>query len=145
MNEVDKLYKLAGVEKAKDYYCPNCGTKLEGCFDEHEDYVCPNESCDYVLCYDDLDFQECLEHLSYREGYPLFTAEKQLELIKWLSDVSSYFSVHYDRYKGMYNVQTCDGGLYVTNNLSEAIASRVNIIWNDLSEKQRKQIREILK
>ena len=77
--------------------------------------------------------------------YPPFTAEKQIELIKWLSDISSYFSVHYDRYKGMYNVQTCDGGLYVTNNLSEAIASRVNIIWNDLSEKQQNEIREILK
>jgi hypothetical protein len=76
--------------------------------------------------------------------YPPFTAEKQLSLIKWLSDISEYFSVHYDRYKGMYNVQTGDGGLYVTNNLSEAIASRVNIIWNDLSEKQRKQIKEIL-
>ena len=76
--------------------------------------------------------------------YPPFTAEKQLSLIGWLSDVSSYFSVHCDRYKGMYNVQTSDGGLYVTNNLSEAIASRVNIIWNDLSEKQRTQIKEIL-
>lgn len=165
MTEIEKLYELAGVAKPvikKWYYDgyyedfswesseEDC-TKLLKHFDNSIDKL--NDRIQQMKKEENAEYDRYTDSVMTEFGrvekayidYPPFTAEKQIELIKWLSDVSSYFSVHYDRYKGMYNVQTCDGGLYVTNNLSEAIASRVNIIWNDLSEKQRKQIKEVLK
>jgi hypothetical protein len=33
MSEIEKLYENAGMEKVKDYYCPNCETKLEDWMD----------------------------------------------------------------------------------------------------------------
>ena len=76
--------------------------------------------------------------------YPPFTAEKQLHLIKWLSDKADYIDIHYDQYKGLFNIQTGIGGLYVCNEFEQALASRVNIIWQDLTEEEKASIKNIL-
>ena len=41
-------------------------------------------------------------------------------------------------------MQTDVGGLSIKNEFEEALASRVNVLWQDLTEEERKQIKEIL-
>ena len=77
-------------------------------------------------------------------NYPPFTAEKQLKIIKWLSDKADYINIHYDQYKGLFIIQTGMGGLYVCNEFEQALASRVNAIWQDLTEEEKQQVKGIL-
>lgn len=88
---------------------------------------CPVEFCD-----------ECNLNI-----YPEFTAEKQLNLIEFLSYKTleigrnienDYFYIQVDNRQGV--------GVY--NTLEEALASRISAIWQDLTEEERKQIKEIL-
>lgn len=89
---------------------------------------------------------------SVEEHYPPFTAEKQLELVKWLSEndvvrIEKYtlngetffelactFNDWYDDYK--YS--------YATEKFEEALAGLINDRWQDLTEEERKQIRRVL-
>jgi hypothetical protein len=80
----------------------------------------------------------------YWKNYPPFTAEKQIRIIKWLSDKADYIDIHYDRYKGIFNIQTGMGGLYVCNEFERALASRVNAIWQNLTEEEKQQVKGIL-
>lgn len=155
MNEIIKLYENAGIKKVKDYYCPNCETKLEDWFGKHKGYICPNERCDYALCDDEEDFQECLEHLSYREKYPPFTAEKQINLIKWLGKLagkleisSNYNDTQYLLYFYL-NRKTRDEILPNiltgrSENFEESLAGLINNLWQDLTEEEKQQVKEIL-
>ena len=63
MNEIEKLYDNTGIFKFLqcDYY------KI------YKKY-CYENNCD-----------NCQKDVNLRKIYPLFTAEKQIELIKWLS------------------------------------------------------------
>lgn len=148
MSEVTKLYENAGVKKVKDYYCPNCETKLEDWFGKHKEYICPNERCDYALCDDEEDFQECLEHLSYREKYPPFTAEKQIELIKWLIQKNFYderiirsnFEKTY--FYCSYIDDYCESAYF--EKFEEALANVFNYFWQDLTEEEKQQVKGIL-
>lgn len=84
----------------------------------------------------------------FKEGeYPPFTTEKQLELIKWLSTKELKIRTNkqpYAVYVGVLgNDNTCFygcEGLYLEQTLSELI----NHLWQDLTEEERKQIRNIL-
>ena len=136
MSEIEKLYENAGIKKEKDYYCPNCETKLEDWFGKHKEYICPNERCDYALCDDEKDFQECLEHLSYREFYPPFTAEKQIELIKLIANSKGY--PDYEHFGNLFDdhIQLLE--------FDEALARLVNSIWQDLTEEEKRQVKGIL-
>lgn len=109
MNEVEKLYKNAGI---------NCK---------------PNYVYNKVPILRGLD-------------YPPFTAEKQLELIKFLmeidfswviasqgEDTKFIFYVGYEHSSGDFKEFT------------EALAEIINNIWQDLTEEKRKQIKDILK
>jgi len=148
MNEVEKMYSNAGIETLKD-----CKHYLRG------DGNWCNDTCDIDkgqgtysdICYlgdnhdkNDIDRLKCPYCEVENFGYPPFTAEKQLYIIKWLSDKADYIDIHYDQYKGLFNIQTGMGGLYVCNEFEQALASRVNIIWQDLTEEERKQIKNIL-
>ena len=124
MTEVEKLYSLAGVEKIyiecpADYYGYKCGKS------NWDDADCP---CD-------------------EEAYPLFTAEKQIAIIKWLADKANCLDICYDKYKGVFGMQigTKYSGISYSNDFAELLASRVNNIWSDLYPKDIEQIREILK
>lgn len=132
MNEVEKLYENAGVEMEFAY--------LE-CHRGRSSICCPIEEYEK-----DDECMGCINSSAMKKvyEYPSFTAEKQLHLIKWLSDKADYVDIHYDRYKGLFIIQTGTGGLYVCNEFEQALASRVNIIWQDLTDAERKQIKEIL-
>jgi hypothetical protein len=134
MNEIEKLYENAGV-KANKYKlcCTGCKhiAKVEVINGYPLKWICDK--------YDEVANCDKAE-----PDYPPFTAEKQLHLIKWLSDKADYIDIHYDRYKGLFNIQTGMGGLYVCNEFEQALASRVNIIWQDLTEAEQNEIKNIL-
>lgn len=80
--------------------------------------------------------------------YPPFTAEKQLKLIKWLSTKELKIRTNkqpYAVYIGLLgNDNTCFygcEGLFFEQTLAEL----VNIHWQDLTEEEKEQIKEILK
>ena len=129
MSEIEKLYQNAGIEKKEKGYC-DC------------DYMnCPNP--DIEPC-----GKECCYWVDKGIDYPPFTAEKQIELIQFLSidrivtifyeDLQIYISVcpnnpHDDR-------QICECGA----SWVEVLARVINSYWLLFSEEERKQIKEIL-
>lgn len=125
MNEVEKMYKTIFGE-----FAPNCSLciKLIDCTIFNNTHNCNKFECDYKR---------------------LFTAEKQLELIKWLA-----YKMHITIGKGLPWGQYDDDWWTVTSKkgyagtnaykLEEALANFVNCLWQDLTEVERKQIKEIL-
>ncbi|MBQ6907788.1 MAG: hypothetical protein IJQ28_05365 [Clostridia bacterium] len=117
MNEIEKLYENAGI--VPDCEHGECGL----------DYCPNNYGCGYAF-------------------YPEFTAEKQLELIKWLSIKELKIRTNkqpYAVYIGLLgDNNTCFfgcEGLYFEQTLAEL----VNFLWQDLTEEEKQQIRDILK
>ena len=164
MSEVEKMYKLANIAKPvikKWYYdgyyedfswesseedCTELLKYFDNSIDKLNDRIQQmkkEENTKYDRYTDSVDTEFGRIEKAYI-NYPSFTAKKQLHLIKWLSDKADYVDIHYDRYKGLFNIQTGMGGLYVCNEFEQALASRVNIIWQDLTEEERKQVRGIL-
>lgn len=86
----------------------------------------------------------------YRDlNYPQFTAEKQLELIKFLGDVRDY-TVEIDKFKGVYYVGCRSAGSNdklwgSSNTFKDALAELINETWFCLTEEEKEQIRGILK
>ena len=76
------------------------------------------------------------------EYYPPFTTEKQIELIKWLSEVDCTVRIDFD--ENEWGVATENYGGYFCDNFSDALASIINDLWQDLTEEEHKQIKEIL-
>lgn len=77
--------------------------------------------------------------------YP-FTPEKQLELIKWLckNTYRNYFKIIFDFQNKTWYME-CD--CYPTpnkRNFEESLAFLTISIWNDLTDKQKEEIKEIL-
>ncbi len=129
MNEITKLYENAGIKPLPT--CNNCNML--------DEYWSNGTYCSTCKC--DKDNDEC-NIANYI--YPPFTAEKQIYIIKWLSDKDDYIGIHYDKHKGLFNIQTNSSGLYVCNEFEQALASRVNFIWQSLTEAEQNEIRNIL-
>lgn len=76
------------------------------------------------------------------EYYPSFTAEKQIELIKWLGELQI------DTRKGYWHLAKfgrTTKTIYADNaNLGEALSEIVNQLWQELTEEERKQVKGIL-
>lgn len=117
MSEIEKLYENARVLK-------EC---LSPCYINktwRKTHDCPN--CDN------------------REYYPPFTAEKQIELIKWLSDTDYYI---HNIYKTIDTKEYCiENDFYdiQTNKFEEALARLINKHWQDLTEEEKQQVKGIL-
>lgn len=80
--------------------------------------------------------------------YPPFIAEKQIKLVKLLGSVRDY-TVEIDKFKGVYYVGCREAGSNdkhwgSSNIFEDAIAELINGLWKDLTEEERKQIKEIL-
>ena len=122
MSEIDKMYKNAGIKKVRQ-------TAIAG--------------GDYPIA---VGF----------EDYPPFTAEKQIELIKYiaLNNNIDYVKYYYQSFKGVW-VFVC---VTVTELASEtprvygayheefkqALAGLINDLWQDLTEAERAEIKNIL-
>lgn len=93
MNEIEKLYENAGIKKE---YCSTYEA---------------NKQCEGIV-----DCSECAS-----AEYPPFTAEKQIELIKWLEQY------------------------IMCSPFDEGLAKFINAIWQDLTEEEKEALRGILR
>lgn len=115
-SEVTKLYENAGIEQTQDITCSDC---------EFVNYPEENKPCNACTQYG-------IKH------YPPFTADKQIELIKKLGNI---------------NIDI-DNGCYMSSEIleveahcdtfEETLAEFVNNLWQDLSEEEKQQVKEIL-
>ena len=155
--EIEKLYENAGIkttytdecQMADSYYCMEKDLNERGIlFDDYMKQQCPNKN---EMCY------ETCPYAYNKEFYPPFTAEKQLELIKWLAkknygDYTSsllinitndriYFSAgakpKYYVIEVLYDSNRC-------TDFENALANLINNLWQDLTEEEKEQIRGIL-
>jgi hypothetical protein len=74
--------------------------------------------------------------------YPDFTAEKQIELIKWLAfrdyiTIVAYMDGEYHSEHDKYNTNE--------KSLKGCLARLINNLWQDLTDEEKEQIKEILK
>lgn len=168
MTEVEKLYRLANIAKPvikKWYYDgyyedfswkseeEDC-TKLLKYFDNSIDKL--NDRIQQMKKEENANYDRHTDSVMTEFGrvekayidYPPFTAEKQIELIKWLSprylDLSKYHDVATD--KDMYGIRT-DVGTYAychREKFEEMIAGLIIDLWQDLTEAEQNEIREIL-
>lgn len=76
----------------------------------------------------------------YQYYYPPFTAEKQLELIKWLSSKYGIYIV--DKYSIGFG--ECVGEFCTKKNFEECLAESINHLWQDLTSEEKQKIKEIL-
>jgi hypothetical protein len=73
--------------------------------------------------------------------YPEFTAEKQLEIVKFLLHKGIYYNTDGDTYWFHYTDEI-ENATY--RPFKEAIAEFINGFWQDLTDAERTQIKEIL-
>ena len=81
------------------------------------------------------------------EKYPLFTAEKQIEIIKFLISKHARFDMfkNYEQ-KDLYMVHyECRYFPKQYLPFGEALAESINYLWQSLTEKEKRQITDILK
>ena len=121
MTEIEKMFENANIKQ--DRMC---------------EWTCKDsETCNL----------NCKHYGSMQLYYPPFTAEKQLELIKWLSTKELKIRTNkqpYAIYIGILgNDNTCFfgcEGLYFEQTLAEVI----NNLWQDLTDQEKEEIRNIL-
>lgn len=80
---------------------------------------------------------------NYNVSCPPFTAEKQLELIKWLA-INKGISINYDDRYFEWGMATDFYGGHFFDNFDECLANLVNVIWQDLSTEEKQQVKVIL-
>lgn len=121
MSEITKLYKKAGVKPFKT--CEFCTQRSVDCMKENISNITCGFSSDI---------------------FPPFTAEKQIELIKWLSDTDYYI---HNIYKTIDTKEYFIENYYYdmqVDNFEESLAGLVNNLWQDLTEEEQAEIKKIL-
>ena len=81
--------------------------------------------------------------VNYNVGYPSFTAEKQLAIVKFLLNKSVYYDTYGDREYWFHLTDEIENSKYME--FDEALAECVNKMWEDLRDYEKVQIQEILK
>ena len=125
MNEVEKMYENAGVE--------------------------PKAKCNSGACIVTNPSQTwCKQCESLYYAYPPFTAEKQLEIYKYLCKpflitTRYYFDEFSITAENTFEWRTMTKVSATGKTYEECIAKLVNNLWQDLTEEERKQIKNILK
>lgn len=117
MSEIEKMYRRCKIKKQQT--CRSSDTCYSGSLDRCE-------GCN-----------------SYQ--YPPFTAEKQIELIKWLIQ-NKRLCIHKAEYSNNFYMDTATTRLNGVDNSSfeECLAGMLNLIWQDCTEVEQEQIRRIL-
>ena len=127
MTEIEKMFENAWIKKAPDFN--NCYPEMMKC-----------HHCEHYKVIDEYT-GKCLN-----EVYPDFTAEKQLELIKWLIRNKRLFIRKADYSSNFYMDATYNRGNGADNPKFEScLASLINDIWQDLTDQEKEEIRNILK
>lgn len=135
MSEVTKLYENAGVETNKyKLCCTGCKhiAKLEVINGYPSKWICDK--------YDEVANCDKAE-----PDYPPFTAEKQINIIKWLLknyDIGfSQLGEHIDTSLDGVN---CISGLGSGDTFEESLAQAINDLWQDLTPEEKQQVKGIL-
>lgn len=110
MSEIEKLYENAGIKK--------------------EVIPCPAKYYGYDCTRNNWDDEDCSCDI---EGYPSFTAEKQIELICFLLNADIKIDICKEPNMKM---EICD--------IAEALAEVTNTIWQDLTPEEKQQVKGIL-
>lgn len=151
MSEIDKMYENVGIEPtytdechmADSYYSMAKDLNERGIlFDDYMKQECPNKN---EVCY------ETCPYAYNKEFYPPFTAEKQIELIKWLARYNfvvcknlggwhTGLNPTYDEDFGI----TCNKRATNFGSFEYALAGLINVIWQDLTEEEKQQVKGIL-
>lgn len=84
---------------------------------------------------------DCSKECGKCEDYNPFTAEKQLELIKYLANIET-IATQFDG--GDYQVLTESNFGNWCKTFEQALASLTLELWQDLTDNQKQQIKEIL-
>ena len=87
-----------------------------------------------------------------KDEYPPFTAEKQIELIKWLAKNKQGFGLDYYAYSSS-SVWECGVQFewevykqrFEHSEFSESLSGLINDLWQDLTEARQNEIKDILK
>lgn len=74
--------------------------------------------------------------------YPPFTAEKQLNIVKFLLNKSVYYDTYGDREYWFHLSDEIENSKY--REFDEAIAECINKMWEDLRDYEKVQIKEML-
>lgn len=133
MSEIEKLYKNAKIKKQY------CGWLDMGDLDCQMQYVRCNSIKEWKEAVFSSRYGESEEEPEYK--YPEFTAEKQLEIIKWLASrdyitIVSYTNGEYHSEHDEYNANE--------NSLEGCLARLINNLWQDLSDTEKAEIKRIL-
>lgn len=117
-DNIQKLYEIAGIKEKRGVELTVDPTSEEPKFNEH--YVC--------------------------YGYPPFTAEKQLELIKFVSNFKVYEMVKYKNRKWFMCASIGCDDYYESRSESfdQALANLIINLWQDLINDQKQEIKKIL-
>lgn len=141
MNEVEKMMQNAGVEPDYDYFTlfddkvHKIGRTMHLCKKELKHRL-ENYQKDYVA----------IKVIRVDKEYPPFTAEKQLSLIKWLcqNTYRNYIHIRYERDINNWKIECNMIGIREFGNFDECFAGLINNLWQDLTDAERTQIKEIL-
>ena len=134
MSEIEKMYENTGIKPTKNWQsCLDCKLKTEIRYDEWgEEYLTCNRLERPENCPD------------AKEYYPIFTAEKQIELIEWL--IRKYKTISIEHKLNLFYINITDiytGMVHIE--FDETIAGLINNIWQFLTEEEKQQVKEILK
>lgn len=104
--------------------------------------------CEWTCKDNEFCSTNCEHYESTKEFYPPFTAEKQLELIKWLiNNPKDFFSWTIQQQgkdiKYIFYVGYEYGGSEFLE-FAEALADILNNLWQDLTDQEKEEIRNIL-
>ena len=83
------------------------------------------------------------EYFEVDKGYPSFTAEKQIELFKWL--IQKYKTILIEHKLNLFYINIRDiytGKVHIE--FDETIAGLINNLWQSLTEEEKQRIKEIL-
>lgn len=81
----------------------------------------------------------------YRDlNYPQFTAEKQLELIKFLSEKCDLIISHFDKWEIVHYTGGDEPFSAQHKKFKECLAKVLNYFWQDLTKEEKEQVKGIL-
>ena len=123
MSEIEKLYENVGISKRGKRDCT---------------------TCEYLDCQNYCLISENNKCAKFKFVFPDFTAEKQLELIKWLIQEVDNLNLWY--FSGKEEVFDFNLGIINAKGATfeETLAKIINNLWQDLTEEEKEQIKEIL-
>ena len=121
MSEIEKMYENAGIKK--------------------EVIPCPAKYYGYDCTRDNWDDEDCSCDI---EGYPPFTAEKQIAILQLLTrqcdlTISHFTEWEFIHFDGQEPIQVTG------KDFTETFARLINAYWQDLTEAEQNEIRKILK